>query len=58
VDKLLDSRTRYGVKSRAGAQPDCPVVAEDLDSAQEKFVVTREELVALVDEAMRARGVA
>jgi L-fuculose-phosphate aldolase len=58
VDKLLDSRTRYGVKSRAGAQPDCPVVAEDLDGAQEKFVVTREELVALVDEAMRARGVA
>jgi L-fuculose-phosphate aldolase len=58
VDKLLDSRTRYGVKSRAGAQPDCPVVAEDLDGTQEKFVVTREELVALVDEAMRARGVA
>jgi len=58
VDKLLDSRTRYGVKSRAGAQPDCPVVAEDLDGAQEKFVVTREELVALVDEAMRARGAA
>ena len=58
VDKLLDSRTRYGVKSRAGAQPDCPVVAEDLDGTQEKFLVTREELVALVDEAMRARGVA
>jgi L-fuculose-phosphate aldolase len=58
VDKLLDSRTRYGVKSRAGAQPDCPVVAEDLDAGPEKFVVTREELVALVDEAMRARGVA
>jgi len=58
VDKLLDSRTRYGVKSRAGAQPDCPVVAEDLDGGPEKFVVTREELVALVDEAMRARGVA
>src|SRR5258705_6771232 len=57
VDKLLDSRTRYGVKSRAGAQPDCPVVAEDLDGGPEKFVVTREELVALVDEAMRARGV-
>ena len=56
VDKLLDSRTRYGVKSRAGGQPDCPVVAEDLDGTQEKFVVTREELVALVGEAMRARG--
>ena len=57
VDKLLDSRTRYGVKSQ-GAGPDCPVVAEDLDGGPEKFVVTREELVALVDEAMRARGVA
>ncbi len=62
VDKLLDSRTRYGVKSRSGGEPGCPVVAEDLAaggvSAEEKFVVTRAELIALVDEAVRARGIA
>lgn len=59
VDKLFDSRTRYGVKSRAGVEPGCPVVAEDFGAnGNEKFVVTRDELVALVDEALRARGVA
>jgi len=57
VDKLFDSRTRYGVKARAGAEPGCPVVAEDLNGGGERFEVTREELIALVDEALRARGV-
>lgn len=57
VDKLFDSRTRYGVKARAGVEPGCPVVAEDLGGG-EKFEVTREELIALIDEALRARGVA
>jgi hypothetical protein len=57
VDKLLDSRSRYGIKSRAGAEPGCPVVAEDLGHDGERFFVTRDELVALVDEALRARGV-
>ena len=58
VDKLFDSRTRYGVKSRAGVEPGCPVVAEDLGEQPERFEVTREELIMLVDEALRARGVA
>lgn len=64
VDKLFDSRTRYGVKARAGAEPGCPVAAEDDTpssgdkSNSDKFVVTREELIALVDEALRARGLA
>src|SRR5260221_2431640 len=49
VDKLFDSRTRYGVKAKAGAQPGCPVVAEDLDQDQERFYVTRQELISLVD---------
>lgn len=56
VDKLFDSRTRYGVKSRSGVEPGCPVVAEDLAPAEEKFEVTRAELIALVDQAIRARG--
>jgi L-fuculose-phosphate aldolase len=56
VDKLFDSRSRYGIKSRAGVEPGCPVVAEDYGRGSETFVVTREELIALVDEAVRARG--
>ena len=51
VDKLLDSRTRYGVRSKA-AGPGCPIAAEEL--GEDRIIVTREELIALVDEAMRA----
>jgi L-fuculose-phosphate aldolase len=57
VDKLFDARTRYGVKAKAGAVPGCPVVAEDLAEGQERFYVTRDELIALVDEALKARGI-
>ncbi len=57
VDKLFDSRTRYGVKARAGVEPGCPVVAEDL-GRDARFEVTREELISLVNEALRARGAA
>jgi L-fuculose-phosphate aldolase len=53
VSKLLESRTRYGVKTRAGLEAGCPLAAEEM--GQERFHVTREELIALVDEAMRAR---
>jgi L-fuculose-phosphate aldolase len=56
VDKLFDARTRYGVKARAGVEPGCPVVAEDLGDG-ERFYVTRQELIGLVDEALRARGI-
>ena len=56
VDKLLDSRTRYGVKAKVAGEPGCPMAAEEMDGG-DKFVVTREELIALVDEALRARGV-
>jgi L-fuculose-phosphate aldolase len=57
VARLFDARTRYGVKSRAGGEPGCPVVAEDLESGgtAERFQLTRDELIALVDQAMRSR---
>ncbi len=64
VDKLFDSRTRYGVKAKTGPTPGCPVVAEDLnqpaapDLSQDRFYVTRQELISLVDEALKARGAA
>jgi L-fuculose-phosphate aldolase len=68
VDKLFDSRTRYGVKARAGAEPGCPVYAEQMPvragtppgtpaGTQDRFYVTREELIGMVNEALRARGV-
>jgi L-fuculose-phosphate aldolase len=59
VDKLLDSRMRYGVKAANAGETDCPVVAEEVDHASgERIVVTRAELIGLVDEALRARGLA
>ena len=57
VDKLFDSRTRYGVKARNSAEPGCPLVAEDIGSVGDRVEVTREELIEMVNEALRARGV-
>jgi L-fuculose-phosphate aldolase len=56
VDKLLDSRTRYGVKAMVAGEPGCPVAAEEVGGS-DRFYVTREELIALVDEALKARGI-
>jgi L-fuculose-phosphate aldolase len=53
VDKLLEARARYGITTRAGLEYGCPLAAEEL--GRERIQVTREELIALVDEAMRAR---
>jgi L-fuculose-phosphate aldolase len=62
VNKLLDSRTRYGVKAKVSGEPGCPVALEDLNPGpggnEERFYVTRAELISLVDEALKARGVA
>jgi L-fuculose-phosphate aldolase len=55
VRKLLDARTRYGVKAKVSGEPGCPLAAEEVGG--ERFLVTRDELVALIDEALRARGV-
>lgn len=57
VDKLLDARTRYGVKAKVAGEPGCPVAAEEMGQ-DERFYVTRQELIALVDEALKARGIA
>lgn len=64
VDKLFESRGRYGVQSNATPQPGCPVVAEDVTAPahnapmgnNEGFYVTRDELIQLLEEAIRARG--
>lgn len=60
VDKLIDSRGRYGVQTQVRAEPGCPASMEDLmrhQTGSDKIEVTRDELIALVEEAMRARGV-
>jgi len=57
VDKLLDSRTRYGVKAKSAREPGCPVAAEE-SGGEDRYYVTRSELIGLVDEALKARGVA
>jgi L-fuculose-phosphate aldolase len=57
VEKLVESRARYGIKAASSGQPECPIAAEDLGlDAEERFLVTRTELIGLVDEALRARG--
>ena len=64
VNKLLDSRTRYGVKARNTGEPSCPVALEDLGAAaaprtdEEHFYVSRSELIQMVEDALKARGVA
>jgi hypothetical protein len=58
VNKLIDARARYGVQARNGAAPTRPVAAEDTASRDSKYHVTRAELIGLVDEVLRARGIA
>ena len=59
VDKLLDSRPRYGVTSKAGSDPGCPVAAGESECgeapAEQRYEFTRSELVALVNEALCTR---
>jgi L-fuculose-phosphate aldolase len=57
VTKLFDARGRYGVKSRAGMEPGSPLVAEDVEAAGEKQPITRADLISIIDEVLRSRGV-
>ena len=49
VEKLLAARARYGATTAAQVGPECPVTAE----APNRITVTREELEALIEEAVR-----
>ena len=57
VEKLFESRERYGVQSRSGMEPGAPVVAEDAMPPQERLELTREDLISIIDETLRSRGV-
>lgn len=57
IEKLFAARERYGVKSRSLFLPGNPVAAEDQPDASEKIQMTREQLLSLIDEALKVRGV-
>ncbi len=63
VDKLFESRGRYGVASKSAQEPGCPVSAEEGVAPARGgamgdnggFYVTRDELIQLLEEAIRVR---
>jgi L-fuculose-phosphate aldolase len=70
VDKLLDSRARYGVTARSAGEPNCPISAEEVAPGgaygasgpiprkdEEHFYVSRSQLVQMVETALRAHGI-
>lgn len=54
VQKLFESRARYGIPSRTGPEPGCPVALEDAP-AQQVVTLTRQELVELVKEVLKVK---
>jgi L-fuculose-phosphate aldolase len=56
VEKLLVARARYGTSTAATVIPGCPVTSDDAADGEqrpERISVTREELEALIEEAVR-----
>lgn len=53
VEKLLAARARYGLTTAAQVGTECPVTAESLGA--DRVTLTRQELEALIEEAVRAR---
>jgi L-fuculose-phosphate aldolase len=52
VEKLLDSRSRYGVQTRKGMEPGCPLTAEDSAPREPSLSLTRAELMNIVEDAI------
>ena len=57
IQKLFDARPRYGVQSHNRFEPGWPLAAEDMPEPSEKHELTREHLLAIIDEALKVRGV-
>jgi L-fuculose-phosphate aldolase len=51
VEKLLAARARYGTATASQVNPECPVTSDA--PAQQRVSITREELEALIEEAVR-----
>jgi L-fuculose-phosphate aldolase len=62
IAKLFTARARYGVCLPNQFEPGNPLAAEDVaddgSENEEKFEITRRQLMSLIDEALRVRGVA
>ena len=56
IAKLFAARARYGVRVPNQFESGNPVAAEDVPEGDEKFEITRRQLIGLIDEAMRVRG--
>jgi L-fuculose-phosphate aldolase len=52
VDKLIDSRARYGVQWTHGVQPGTPLAAEDVEPCEPRLSLTRSELLSIVQDAI------
>ena len=53
VEKLLAARVRYGTTTAAPVNSDCPVTSDNIGGGSDRISVTREELEALIEEAVR-----
>src|SRR5262249_41562386 len=56
IQKLFDSRPRYKVQSHNRFEPGWPLAAEDLPEVSEKLELTRDQLLAIIDESLKVRG--
>jgi L-fuculose-phosphate aldolase len=56
IQKLFEARGRYGAASRNHYEPGWPMAAEDMPDSSEKIVTTRDELLQIIDEALKVRG--
>jgi L-fuculose-phosphate aldolase len=57
IERLFAARERYGVRSRSRFAPGSPAAAEDQPAAPHPPAFTREQLLALIDEVLKERGV-
>jgi len=57
IQKLFQARERYGVVSHNRFEPGQPMAAEDIPDGNEKIEITREQLLSIVEEALKVRGV-
>jgi L-fuculose-phosphate aldolase len=53
VEKLLAARERYGTTTAAPVSSNCPVTSDNRANGSERISVTRQELEALIEEAVR-----
>lgn len=53
VEKLIDSRGRYGVQWSNGVEPGSPLAAEDVEGREQpRLTLTRSELMSIVEDAI------